>query len=293
MRQTLKERLNPSGEFRNQISGNQQAQTMPRSSVDSGHCHSFSNIPPPVAVRIEPHAVTFTRKGPYDPILFRILTAFATLLTLKKDAISIDALTAAIAAYERTLVAGDSLFYRYLYGGEVKAMTPAAQRGLTLFRGRAQCDNCHLIGKKSALFTDGDFHSSPLPLAAETLGALALLTEKVRNLKIAGAAEKLSALIASDKNASALGRFVVTGDPKDIGKFKTPSLRNVALTAPYMHDGSVGTLAQAIDLELYSRTVPGYPLVLTQDERADLLAFLQALSSPPRTGKRGRCSRTP
>jgi cytochrome c peroxidase len=92
----------------------------------------------------------------------------------------------------------------------------------------------------------------------------------------------LERLLATDAQVAALGRFVVTLDPADIGKFKTPSLRNVALTAPYMHDGSVGTLAEAVELELYQRGNVTYPIILTRDERADLIEFLQSLSGAAR-----------
>jgi len=75
------------------------------------------------------------------------------------------------------------------------------------------------------------------------------------------------------------GRALVTGKWADIGKFKTPSLRNVALTAPYMHDGSVATLEQAVDLELYARGgALNYPIALTADERRDIVEFLKALT---------------
>jgi cytochrome c peroxidase len=86
-------------------------------------------------------------------------------------------------------------------------------------------------------------------------------------------------LIATDADIASLGRFVATLDPRDIGRFKTPSLRNVALLGPYMHDGSIATLPQAIEIELYRRGSANYPLVLTADERGDLLEFLRALSS--------------
>jgi cytochrome c peroxidase len=207
-------------------------------------------------------------------------TAFARLLGVRKDALSIRDVGTALAAYETTLLAGDSAFDRYLYGHDAKAMTPAAVRGLALFRGRAQCESCHRIGESSALLSDGSFHSSPLPLPDSTLSQLGALTAKVAALRARGETDALNALVASDRDVAALGRFVVTLDPKDIGCFKTPSLRNVALSGPYMHNGSISSLSQAIEIELYSRAVQSYPLVLTEDERSDLLQFLAALSSP-------------
>ena len=88
-----------------------------------------------------------------------------------------------------------------------------------------------------------------------------------------------------DADIAALGRFVVTLDPHDVGAFKTPGLRNVALTGPYMHDGSVATLAEAVDLEMYARGArDDRPPILTPAERDDLVAFLRALTSDAAQG---------
>ncbi len=206
-------------------------------------------------------------------------TAFEHLFGIDKEAISLREIGAAVAAYERTLLAGDSPFDRYLYGGDRQAISRSAERGLTLFRGRAQCATCHTIGPNSALLSDGEFHPSPVRLTDSTLSRLGPLANQVTSLRHHGQLSMLNTLITTDRDVSALGRFVVTLNPNDIGRFKTPSLRNVALNAPYMHDGSVGTLPEAVEIELYSRSARNYPLVLTEDERAELLAFLQALSS--------------
>ena len=91
--------------------------------------------------------------------------------------------------------------------------------------------------------------------------------------------------MGSDAKVAALGRFVITKEPRDIGSFRTPSLRNVALTAPYMHDGSATTLTQAIELELYYRSNElRRPLILTPAEKADLVEFLKSLTSPSAIG---------
>jgi cytochrome c peroxidase len=91
----------------------------------------------------------------------------------------------------------------------------------------------------------------------------------------------LEQLIAKSRDVAALGRFLVTLAPADIGKFKTPSLRNVSLTGPYMHDGSVATLRKAVELELYARGSNSfkYPISLSTAEQEDLLEFLYSLTS--------------
>ena len=79
-----------------------------------------------------------------------------------------------------------------------------------------------------------------------------------------------------------MGRFVVTHEPIDIGAFQTPSLRNVAVTAPYMHDGSIATLSAAVDHEIYYRGFStGRPISMSVTERQDLVAFLESLTDEP------------
>jgi cytochrome c peroxidase len=118
---------------------------------------------------------------------------------------------------------------------------------------------------------------APAGLPKPATESLAALTQQVLKLDDPGALDRL---IATDANVAALGRFVVTLNPSDIGKFKTPSLRNVALTAPFMHDGSVPTLDDALDLELYRRGDSlRRPIFLTLAERRDLVEFLRALTA--------------
>jgi len=184
----------------------------------------------------------------------------------------------ALAAFEAQLTDGDSPFETFHYDGEAKAISTAAQNGWQLFSGRAQCTACHEVAAKPpALFTDHDFHA--LPSNKRPSGqALAELVDRFMGARQAG--QSLDAILLSDANMSELGRFVVTQSPADIGKFKTPSLRNVAITAPYMHDGSVATLREAVDLEIYYRgTQDGHPLILTEQEKGELLAFLNTLTS--------------
>lgn len=202
-------------------------------------------------------------------------TRFRQAFGRANGSITVENVARAIAAFERTLIAGDSPFDRHAYGHDQAALSEAAGRGLTLFRGRAKCESCHQIGPTSAMLTDNRFHSLGVgfkkiePRLAEM--TLALARSGGHNIDHA---------ILSQADIAELGRFVVTHDPADIGRFKTPSLRNVALTAPYMHDGSVATLAEAVDLEVYYRGIAANrPLVLTPQEKADLVEFLKALTS--------------
>jgi cytochrome c peroxidase len=161
----------------------------------------------------------------------------------------------AIASFERTVLSGNAPFDRYFYGGDKKAMTASAIRGLALFQdpGKGNCAVCHTIGEKSALFTDQKFHN--LGVGMDAAGEL-----------------------------SDLGRFEQTGNAADRGAFKTPGLRNVAASGPYMHDGSLKTLKQVVDFYAgggnYNPALDANikPLNLTSQERMDLVAFLEALT---------------
>ncbi len=201
---------------------------------------------------------------------------FRRAFAVAQDAITQDLVVRAIASFERTLIAGDSPFDRYLFGGDQNALSDSAVRGLELFRGRAQCVSCHSIGEQSALLTDGLYHRLSVGVMPAE-GRLAAPTTKV----IDTLPSQVDRLIGEDPEVSALGRFVVTKRPSDIGRFKTPSLRNVAVTGPYMHDGSVNTLADAIDTEVYYRGFEANrPLILTPIEKMDLIEFLNSLTSP-------------
>ena len=190
---------------------------------------------------------------------------------------TIDHVAEAIAAYERTLVAANSPFDRFYFAQEDQALSLAAKAGWQLFNGRAGCSQCHSISEKSALFSDNEFHVSGVGLAS-IQAQLADLTKKVYAQKNNLTQHVLSQVEA--RAVSELGRFNVTLNPKDIGKFKTPSLRNVALTAPYMHDGSVETLEEVIEIELYSHGEGDRSLIiLTPQEKAYLVEFLKSLTS--------------
>jgi cytochrome c peroxidase len=183
----------------------------------------------------------------------------------------------ALAAFVRTLTAGESAFDRYWLHGDKAALSEAQRRGLRTFRERGQCSTCHLIGDR-ALFTDDRFHS--IYVSDGTRKALPGLWALLQ----VTAPEGIGELVAGNVEVAALGRFVATRELTDIASFRTPSLRNVAVTAPYMHDGSVETLAEAVEREAYYRTrESSRPVFLTPAETGDLVAFLKSLTSTEQT----------
>ena len=159
-----------------------------------------------------------------------------------------DAVAKAIAAFERTVLSGDAPFDRFK-AGDKTALSAAAQRGMTVYFNKAQCSACH----SGPNFTDGAFHN---------IG------------------------VGMEKPEPDLGRFAETKLAGDRGAFKTPTLREIARTAPYMHDGRLKTLEDVVtyydkgghpnpqlDEEIF-------PLKLTAEQKADLVTFLkEGLSS--------------
>lgn len=197
------------------------------------------------------------------------------------EAVSLPHVEDALGCYVRSLAAGDSAFDRYMYQGDRAALTEAQKQGLRLFQGKLGCAACHTIGPRHASFTDDLFH--PGHVAAPVMHRLPLLVRTV----VATPEELLGEVVTSQPDVAALGRFVVTRDPGDVGRFRTPSLRNVAITAPYLHDGSVETLAGIVEREVYYRGAGAErPMILTPSQRDEVVAFLESLTSaryaPPR-----------
>jgi cytochrome c peroxidase len=184
----------------------------------------------------------------------------------------------ALASFERTLIALNAPIDRFL-AGDATAISDSAKRGWELFNAKARCNTCHGWVEAFPLFTDELYHN---------------IGVGVRNVDFAGVAaraagartpEEVDALALQDAEASELGRFLVTREPRDMGAFKTPQLRNVALTAPYMHDGSEATLLDVI--EFYDRGGENNPhldggirpLGLTDPEKADLVELMKTFTS--------------
>ena len=154
------------------------------------------------------------------------------------------AVAKALAAFERTVLSGDAPYDRFK-AGDKTSLSDAAQRGMTVFFNKAQCSACHA----GPNFSDGAFHNVGVGMA---------------------------------KPEPDLGRFAETKQAGDRGAFRTPTLREIARTAPYMHDGSQKTLADVIDFyDKGGHANPQldeeiFPLKLTAEQKADLVTFLQA-----------------
>ena len=193
----------------------------------------------------------------------------------KTDKITIDHIVQAIASFERTLITLNTPFDRFI-AGESSALSDSAKRGWELFQGKARCLTCHEFTESYPFFTDNKFHNIGVAMKDKDFEALAR--------KAAGTDADPSAL-AHDKASAELGRFLVTREPKDIGAFKTPGIRDIALTAPYLHDGSEKTLESVV--EFYNKGgVPNpyldggmRPLNLSDEEKKDLVEFMKALTS--------------
>jgi cytochrome c peroxidase len=189
----------------------------------------------------------------------------------------------AIASYERVLVSGDSAFDRWYYGNDPDALSRSAQQGFEIFRGKGRCVACHTVRQEFALFSDGLFHNTGI-------GYFATMRPDETQFEVPlapGLVERVESDLARTTGTKIfrdLGRYEVTGHPDDRWKYRTPTLRSVALTAPYMHDGSLPTLRDVV--LFYNRGgVPNEvldpliaPLGLNDSEIDDLLQFLQSLT---------------
>jgi cytochrome c peroxidase len=161
--------------------------------------------------------------------------------------VNIQGIAEAIAAYERTIISTNSAFDKFVMG-EQQAMGEDAQRGMAVFKGKGRCILCH----NGPNFTDNGFHNTGVP--------------QVGPLK------------------EDFGRYDVTRRERDKGAFKTPTLRSITETSPYMHDGAFKTLEEVVDFyDQGGQANPNLdarikPLGLSPEEKTDLLAFLKALT---------------
>ena len=187
----------------------------------------------------------------------------------------------ALAAYQRTLVSANSRFDRWRYGKDADALAAEERTGFRLFAGKAGCSACHSVDERHALFSDNRFHNTGIGFA-NSMG----LPKKHRVQLAPGVFVEVEdkALASFEPPQPDVGRYEVTLDPADSWAYRTPSLRNVALTAPYMHDGSLATLEEVI--EFYDRggidnpqkSPLLRPLGLAPEEKRALAAFLKSLT---------------
>lgn len=195
----------------------------------------------------------------------------------KSEGIDLNTIVKAIATYERTLLSGNSPFDRYIVG-TTKAITDAQQRGWELFKGKAKCIECHTYSLNTPFFTDFKFHNTGV------VGTDTLFDTLVRSVN-SSSRETTQSLLAHSAGFSELGRFAITLQQADVGAFKTPTLRDIELTSPYMHDGSLKTLIDVVHFYSRGGNVNSHldermhPLQLTDAEVNDLVQFMRALTS--------------
>jgi len=189
----------------------------------------------------------------------------------------------ALASYQRTLVSGNSPFDRWYYGKQKNALPQSAINGFKLFTGKAGCANCHSIGKEYALFMDNKLHNTGHGYR-QSMG----IKPKTTQVQVApGLFREVSLEVIekiSEPTPADLGLYEVTQNPHDRWKYRTPSLRNITLSAPYFHDGSFHNLKEIV--EFYNqggiKNVTLDPLIrplnLNDQEMDDLVTFMQSLT---------------
>jgi len=187
----------------------------------------------------------------------------------------------ALEAYERRLQRGDAPFDRFV-AGAAQALSDSARRGWKLFAGRGNCRSCH----SGPAFTDGEFHNIGIPPLA---GGKPEDPARYAGIDLVRADPFNARGEFSDarEGERALELETLERTPQNFGEYRTPSLRNVALTAPYMHQGQLKTLAEVVNFysTLEGATPIGHhqeqvlqPLKLSASEAADLVAFLESLT---------------
>jgi cytochrome c peroxidase len=216
------------------------------------------------------------------------IAAFQAVFGAGEGEVTIDLVTQAIAAFERTQVGGDSAWDRWYFGGQQDSADDAVKRGFQVFLAEGRCVSCHAIEQDFALFTDHLFHNIGVGIN-DIQPQVPELAQAFLLAKAEGA--DVDVTVLTNPNASHLGRFAVDEQLSSLGAFKTPTLRNIALTAPYMHDGSLATLRDVVvhynnggvskEGDPVNPFISGgiRPLKLTEDQIDDLVAFMEALTS--------------
>ena len=195
----------------------------------------------------------------------------------------------ALASYQRTLLSADSPFDRWYFGGESDAVDESVKRGFRIFSGKGGCIVCHQMDKDSAIFSDHKFHNTGLGYAASFQKGTEKSKRTTKVQLAPGVFTEVSQSVIDSVSRQILpndlGLYRVTQNPNDRWKFRTQTLRNIELTAPYMHNGQFDTLREIIDFydqggvsnPLLSPLIR--PLNLTEQEKQDLEEFLLSLTS--------------
>lgn len=219
----------------------------------------------------------------YDQVVARLKTLpeyVAEFRSVFGGEVSIARVGQAISAFERTLVSGDSPFDRF-NAGDQSAMSDSAKRGLTVFRGRGRCSRCHTFSEAMPFFTDFQYHNTGVAMNDPRFDKLSRIAFDVVDTE---QGREVIDSLAQQPGGEELGRVRFSYVVFDIGAFRTPTLRNIALTAPYFHDGSARSLAEVVRFyneggkQNVAREWDLAPLALTEAEERDLIAFLESLT---------------
>lgn len=192
------------------------------------------------------------------------------------DPFTVANVTRALGAFQRTIISGRSAYDRFVYGGEPDALSESARRGLALFNSeRLECFHCH----------QGFNFADSVTYAGSGSREVRFHNTGLYNIGGSGAYPE-----------GGQGVFEISGNPQDMGRFRAPTLRNIAVTAPYMHDGTITTLDEVIDhYAAGGRTISAGPyagvgsanpyksglivgFTISAEERHDLIAFLESLT---------------
>lgn len=201
------------------------------------------------------------------------------------EGISVRTVGDAIATFEASLLSGNSRFDRWRFGGDEGALSATEKSGFSIFTGKGRCSTCHAIDTTSALFSDHKFHNTGIGYRAAMLSDTQFVIPLAPGVETTLAHHEIDPVSEILRND--VGRFEVTLQERDRWAYKTPSLRDVSRTPPYMHDGSIATLEEVV--EHYSKGgIPHdalsdkiVPLDLSPEDKQDLVAFLRTLDGTP------------
>lgn len=204
------------------------------------------------------------------------------------EPVNLNHLTQAIAAYERTLISGNSRFDQWYYGNNHKVLNQTEINGFNVFMTKGKCSTCHNITEKYALFTDQSFHNTGIGWSRNNKVVNKIYENKTFPVTLAPGVVVNVAQDhfdeASEVPQNDVGRFEITENPNDSWSYKTPSIRNIGITAPYMHDGSLRTLEEVVEFYNKGGDENPYkdqlikPLGLAESEKKSLVAFLKSLT---------------